>query len=794
MWVPKRIILFNVIKIKKQHFLKFSRPFTYSASPAAVATTTTTSSSDDDEDRRFDSYKAVDLLYSLRNEPNRALSFFRHLTNQGFQHDVSTYAAIIKILCIWNDNFALVSMFSDIIARNTVEIDDLWQAITEEQNYPTPSSIRVAHDALIKSYANVGMLVEAYNALFLTSRRGCVPDVWTCNYLMNRLICDGKVDMSLTLYRQLESWGFQPDMYTHSIVLKAYFKKGCVEDAINYFDELVTLPDAFCRSTVIEGLCTNQESGMGFQILQRWREENFPILIYAYTAVIRGFCHEKRFDMAEKVILYMEEQGIIPDEDCCSAFINGYCKVGTLEALIKVLDFQDNMLSKGLELNLKSFSCILQCMSRLGMYRDVVNKFNEFKSQGRVIDKVLYNIGIGALCNIGKVDEALVIFDDMKAKEIKLDVMHYTTLMNGYCLRGEVLKARELLEEMEKIGVEPDTVTYNILARGYSISGQTSDLHHILDCMEKRGLEPDEVHNTIIEGLCVGGRVKEAEKFLDDLKKKSLDNYAALINGYCEKNHLKDAYKLFDRLAEERKLVKKSSCHNLFKNLLRIGDNDKAKEMFKHILCLGTECPTMMYRELILAFCRDRDMNMARDCFDDLLLRGTPDVYIYTIMIDGYCKKNCFQEAYRLFEDMKTKNIYPDVVTYTVLLHGYPTDGNKEKIFEDDICKEMRELGVSTDLKYYTVLIDKHCRTHNVDKAIRLFNLMIESGLEADVVTYTILMFGCKIMGDEEKTKSFLDEMLSKGMGDACTSSILEHATNKRCQYRKQRRSLPAAG
>ncbi|KAM7258632.1 hypothetical protein ACFE04_014373 [Oxalis oulophora] len=789
MWVPKTIILFNLIKIKKQNFLK-SRPFTYSA---AVAATTTTSSSEDDEDRRFDSYKAVDLLYSLRNEPNTALSFFRHLTNQGFHHDVSTYAAIIKILCIWNDNFALVSMFSDIIARNTVVIDDLWQSITEEeQNYPTPSSVRVAHDALIKSYANAGMLVEAYNALFLTSRRGCVPDVWTCNYLMNKLICDGKVDMSLTLYRQLESRGFQPDMYTHSIVLKAYFKKGCVQDAVTYFESLVTPPDAFCRSTVIEGLCTNQESGMGFQILQIWREKNFPILIYAYTVVIRGFCNEKRFDMADKVILDMEEQGILPDEDCCSAFINGYCKVGTLEALIKVLDFQDYMLSKGLEPNLKSFSCILQCMSRLGMYRDVVNKFNEFKSQGRVIDEVLYNIGIGALCNIGKVDEALVIFDDMKVKELKLDVMHYTTLMNGYCLHGEVLKARELLEEMEKIGVEPDTVTYNILARGYSISGQTSEVHRILKCMKERGLKPDEVHNTIIEGLCVGGRVNDAEQFLVELEEKSLDNYAALINGYCEKNRFEDAYKLFDWLAKKGKLVKKRSYYDLFKNLLRIGDNDKAREMFKHVLRSDTECPTMMYRELILAFCRHRDMKMARDCFDDLLLRGIPDVYIYTIMIDGYCKKNCFQEAYRLFEDMKTKNIYPDVVTYTVLLHGYPTDGNKEKY--DDICKEMRELGVSTDLKYYTVLIDKLCRTHNVDEAIRLFNLMIESGLEADVVTYTILTFGCKIMGDEEKTKSFLDEMVSKGMGDARTSSILEHAINKRCQYEEQRRSLPAAG
>nr|ABN08263.1 Pentatricopeptide repeat [Medicago truncatula] len=62
-------------------------------------------------------------------------------------------------------------------------------------------------------------------------------------------------------------------------------------------------------------------------------------------------------------------------------------------------------------------------------------------------------------------------------------------------------------------------------------------------------------------------------------------------------------------------------------------------------------------------------MERARSLFDFFIGRGfTLGVVTYTVMIKGYCRMNCLQEAYDLFQDMKRRGIQPNVVTYTVLL------------------------------------------------------------------------------------------------------------------------------
>ncbi|KAM1004154.1 hypothetical protein ACFX2C_004381 [Malus domestica] len=653
----------------------------------------------------LDTSGVVNNVNSLRNEPNLAISFFHRVKGDGFRHNVYTYSALIRILCYWGLDRKLDSLFVDLINCSKdleFEFSDLMEAIGEGIEV-SPSTIR-AYDALLKSFVSLNMFDEAIDVLFQTKRRGFVPHIFTSNFLMNRLVEHGKVDMAVAVYKQLKRIGLNPNDYTYAIIIKGLCKKGSLEEAVEVFQEMEeagVTPSAFAYTAYIEGLCTNHRPDLGYQVLQSCNGENVLIDVYAYNAVIRGFCNEMKFDEAESVFLDMEKRGLVPDSYTYSAMICGYCKSSKL---LKALALHNDMESKGIKTNCVIVSLILQCMCKMGMPSEAVDQFREYKSLGIYLDEVSYNIAVDASCKLGKMDQALEFLEEMKCKHMVLDIMHYTTLIKGYCLQGNVVEAVSLLKEMKEKGLKPDITTYNAL--------------DLLDYMEAHGFKPDSVtHNMIIENLCIGGKVKEAEGFLNSLEYKNVDTYSAMVSGYCEANHTKEAYELLIRLAKQGTLVKQGVCFKVLSKLCVEGDNDRAILLLEAMLALNVDPKRIIFPKRNV-----RRVNSSRDA-----------------------------------------------------------SGDKEETFDAcTVWSEMKEMEIRPDVICYTVLIDRQCKTDNFQDAIALFDEMMNRGLEPDTVTYTALLAGCCRRGDVDRAVTLANEMSSKGMlPNARILAILQHGILK---------------
>ncbi|KAL2325628.1 hypothetical protein Fmac_024686 [Flemingia macrophylla] len=59
----------------------------------------------------------LETFHYLRNCPDDALPFFTHLRHSDFPHNLSTYAAIIKILSFWNLPCTLESLFLHLLTH-----------------------------------------------------------------------------------------------------------------------------------------------------------------------------------------------------------------------------------------------------------------------------------------------------------------------------------------------------------------------------------------------------------------------------------------------------------------------------------------------------------------------------------------------------------------------------------------------------------------------------------------------------------------------------------------------------
>ncbi|CAN4122138.1 unnamed protein product [Withania somnifera] len=756
----------------------------------------------------INSYWVTEMVNSLRDEPNDALLLFRKLKENGFKHDVQSYMAMIRMFCYWGMDMKLDGLFLEVINSRKEDLGfdvvDLFEELLEGLNAEGPNSLVRGLDSLVKVYASLRMFDEAIDVLFQTKRCGFGFSVLSCNYLMNRLVECGKLDMAVAVFKQLKRILVSPNVYTYGIVIKALCRKGDFEEAVGVFEEMEKAgeaPNEFTYSTFIEGLCSYGRSDLAYDVLRAWKGVNVPLDGYAYTAVIRGFVNEKKLQEAEMVLLDMEEQGMVPDAFSYGAIINGYCNIGNIS---KALAFHDKMETRGIKSNCVIVSSILQCLCKNGKACDAVDQFNSFKNKGIFLDEVAYNGVIDALCKLGRFEEAEKLLDEMKGKKMTPDIVHYTTLINGYCLHGKFLDAVGLFEEMNEKGVKPDVITYNVLAGGFSRNGLVKEALHLLDHMKGQRLRPTTVtHNVIIEGLCIGGYAEEAEIFFDSLENKSAENYAAMVNGYCELGNTKDAFDLFVRLSKQGVLIKRKSRLKLLSNLCLEGEYGKALKLFELVLSFGDDTCKIMCSKLIASLCSVEDMKRARWVFDNMVWRGlTPDVVIYTMMLNGYCRVNQLQEALYLFDDMKKRGISPDVITYTVMLDGHSKNLKRNRLSADSrrnvrerkdtdwstgekmdpsvFWSEMNEMELTADVICYTVLIDSHCKSDNIDDAIRLFTEMIDSGLEPDSVTYSALICGYCKQGHVEMAKDLVNKMWRKEIQpDSCTISALHHGIIK---------------
>ncbi|KAK1402220.1 putative pentatricopeptide repeat protein [Heracleum sosnowskyi] len=96
---------------------------------------------------------------------------------------------------------------------------------------------------------------------------------------------------------------------------------------------------------------------------------------------------------------------------------------------------------------------------------------------------------------------------------------------------------------------------------------------------------------------------------------------------------------------------------------------------------------------------------MAKNIFDSLPSKDlSPDVKTYTMMIQGFCQEGLLDEASELFVEMEANDCMPNDVTYNTLIRGC---FHNEKYNEASVLiDQMRARSFSEDASTTSVLLD----------------------------------------------------------------------------------------
>ncbi|KAG2303333.1 hypothetical protein Bca52824_031984 [Brassica carinata] len=129
----------------------------------------------------------------------------------------------------------------------------------------------------------------------------------------------------------------------------------------------------------------------------------------------------------------------------------------------------------------------------------------------------------------------------------------------------------------------------------------------------------------------------------------------------------------------------------------------------------------------------------ARKVFESI---KNKDVYTWNSMITGYCQAEYCGKAYELFVRMQEENVKPNIITWNTMISGYIQNGDEDEAM--DLFQKMEKDGkVQRNTASWNLIIAGYIQNGKKDEALELFRKMQFSRFMPNSVTVLSLLPAC---------------------------------------------------
>eukprot|EP00929_Paragymnodinium_shiwhaense_P063844 TRINITY_DN31947_c0_g1_i1.p1 TRINITY_DN31947_c0_g1~~TRINITY_DN31947_c0_g1_i1.p1 ORF type:complete len:1043 (+),score=309.32 TRINITY_DN31947_c0_g1_i1:114-3242(+) len=266
---------------------------------------------------------------------------------------------------------------------------------------------------------------------------------------------------------------------------------------------------------MVEALVLNGDPAGGYELIREiLADPQTRQLMNAviYGSVLKGFSHQKRFDLLWSA--YQE------------------------------------MMQEGIQLTASTYNTLIDACARNGEMSRVQKLLQEMVRQGIQPNVITHSAIIKGYCQEGRIESALEVMEEMRANPaLRPDEHTYNTVINGCARQGLYDKGMGMLQEMCEAGIRPTNFTLSVLmklaGRGRHLEGAFEMVNNL---SKKYRLHPNvQVYNNLIQA-CIGNRATKrafeevmVERMVKEGVRPDTRTYALLLRAYIDANEIKDA-------------------------------------------------------------------------------------------------------------------------------------------------------------------------------------------------------------------------------------------------------------
>ncbi|EPS71377.1 hypothetical protein M569_03380, partial [Genlisea aurea] len=384
-----------------------------------------------------------------------------------------------------------------------------------------------------------------------------------------------------------------------------------------------------------------------------------------------------------------------PNSDKLAALL---CRERRLDAVVNLVENQVQRFSAA------SYATVLQlCIEKKALDEGKI-VVAQIKASGFVPGTFVSNRILDLFCKCGSLFEARTLFDEMNCR----DLCSWNIMLSGYTKCGLISDARNMFDEMP----QRDNFTWTALISGYVKHNEPEhalELYRLMHeeeissaCDNKFTISIALAASASLKSLCSGkeihGRIIRTSRDSDAVV------WSALLDMYGKCGSVNEARHIFDT-TPDKDIVSWTTMMDCY-----FGDGKWTEgfSLFSHLLsCSGNEPNDFTISGVLKActFCTAEEIG--RQVHARMMLTGfSPDSFAASTLVHMYTKCGSIESARKVFSMIPE----PDLVSWTSLINGYAQNGQHRE-------------------------------------ALRLFDLLLESGNRPDHITFVGVLSACTHAG-----------------------------------------------
>ena len=427
----------------------------------------------------------------------------------------------------------------------------------------------------------------------------------------------------------------------------------------------------------------------------------------------------------------MLDAGISPDA------VNYMCVLKACRAVRSLEmgeDIDTEVRKRGLlQSNIALGSELVDMYAKCKSLEDACNVFDEMPTN----DVVVWNAMISGYASHGYCCQALELLHSMQIQGPQPNHRSWTAILSGYAHYGHDKDASQLIQQMSYEGLEPNIVTWNALISGYVLHGHNEEAIQVFSQMFGGNHWPDKVTYLSLVKACASkvdlqlGKLIHNQMINDDID-IGVAIVTSLIDMYAKCGSLENAWCLFEKLSKKDVVA----WNTIISGYVLHGCGMDAFCKFQQMQAEGI-MPDITTLLSILKMCSlTSALNIGMIIHSSMIDSGLDvDEYAASSLIDMYAGSGSLKDAHKVFDKMPKV----DLASWNALVAGYAISSDYPPV--DKLLEDMQSKGLAPDGVTFVSLLSSCGFLGLVDEGSKLFNSMRETY----GVSHTNEHFGCMV-------------------------------------------------
>lgn len=296
--------------------------------------------------------------------------------------------------------------------------------------------------------------VSAANSVF-NAKKGEIPfDSCTYNVMIGGWSKLGEVEEMEKVLKEMVEVGFGPDCLSFSYLIQGLGRAGRINDSFEIFDDMKhkgCVPDAKVYNAMICNFIFARDFDEAMRYYRRMLDEECEPDLETYSKLVLGLIKGRKVADALEIYEEMLSRRIVPTTGLVTSFIKPLCSYGPPHAAMVIYQ---KARKAGCRISESAYKLLLKRLSRFGKCGILLNVWDEMQECGYSSDVEVYECIVDGLCNIGHLENAVLVMEEAMRKGFCPNRLVYSRLSNKLMASNKTEMAYKLFLKIKEARIK----------------------------------------------------------------------------------------------------------------------------------------------------------------------------------------------------------------------------------------------------------------------------------------------------------------------------------------------------